>query len=381
MKAFENALVYVYGEGLKKTSIVFDQRIRSFGSAEGAEKIQLPPCARVVPGFIDRHVHGAGGCDAMDASRAALGTIADELAREGTVGFLATTMTQSEQNITRALGAVKDYVQSGAKSGARLIGVHLEGPFISASYKGAQPGEYIVKPSAELFDSFNKASGNNIKAVTLAPEEEGADELIAHLKKIGADASIGHTAAKYADVERAVKLGAGSVTHTYNGMTGIHHRDAGAAGGALLFDELNCELICDGIHVSVPAMKLLCKCKPASKISLITDSIRAKRVAGGVSELGGQTVYVNGNEARLKDGTLAGSVLKMNEAVKNLNELVGVPFERAVDCASINPALSLGIEKDCGSIEIGKRADFAVLGDGCEVLLTVRGGEIVYKRA
>ena len=213
----------------------------------------------------------------------------------------------------------------------------------------------------------------------MAPEVEGADALIKHLVEEGIVASIGHTAATCADVQKAIEAGANNVTHTYNAQTPLHHREIGVVGSAMLFDELNCELIADTIHVSVPAMKMLIKNKPDDKVSLITDAMRAKGLPDGVSELGGQTVYVKGGEARLADGTLAGSVLRMNRAIENAVTKVGVPFTKAIDFATKNPARMLGIDKETGSIAVGKKADFAVLNENYDVLMTVRDGEIVYK--
>ncbi len=381
MKYFKNATVYVAGEGLKKCSVAFDGKIEKIarGRVKGAEEIALPDDAIVLPGFIDQHVHGAGGSDGMDGTMEDLITIAKTLAEEGTTSFLVTTMTQSPENITKALEAVKAYRELGPEVGARAIGVHLEGPFIAPAHKGAQPLEYVALPVNELFDNYNAASGNSIRLVTLAPEVDGAKDFIAHLKALGVVASIGHTGAKYEDIAKAVSLGASNVTHTYNAQTGLHHREIGAVGSAMLLDELNCELIADTIHVSVPAMQLLVKTKPKDKLTLITDAMRAKGIPDGVSELGGQTVYVKNGEARLEDGTLAGSVLRMNRAVQNMVEKVGVPFTQAVDYATINPAKNLKIDKEAGSIAIGKRADFTVLNKSYDVLLTVRGGNIVYQ--
>mgnify|MGYP001638365328 CR=1 FL=1 len=380
MKAFKNALVYVEGEGIKRCNLIFDEKIQSIGgNAESADVISLPENAMVFPGFIDEHIHGAGGADAMDGTLSALKTIADTIAGEGTTTFLATTMTQSRENILAAMKAVKEYREAAPETGARLLGVHLEGPFIAAAHKGAQPLEYIVKPNIDVFDEYNAASGNAIKIVTLAPEEEGAQPLVAHLKELGVVPSIGHTGAKCADIQNAVKAGAENVTHTYNAQSPLHHREIGTVGSALLYDELNAELIADTIHVSVPAIQLLVKCKPKEKLTLITDAIRAKGLADGESELGGQVVIVKNGEARLKDGTLAGSVLRMNRAVQNLVEKAGVPLLQAVDCATINPARSLGIDGEAGSIRVGKRADFVVLDDKFDVLYTVRDGKIVYR--
>lgn len=378
MKHFKNALVYVAGEGLKKCDLCFGEKILSF-EAEG-EEVKLPADAVVLPGFIDEHIHGAGGADAMDGTEEALSVIARTVAEEGTTGFLATTMTQSPEAILKAMRAVKAYREKSPQAGARLLGVHLEGPFIACKFKGAQPEEYVAKPDTAVFDRYNEASGNAVKIVTLAPEAEGAKELIAHLTEQGIVASIGHTAAKYEDISRAADAGARNVTHTYNAQSPLHHRDIGTVGSALLDDRFNCELIADTIHVSVPAMQLLVKCKPEEKLTLITDAIRAKGLGDGESELGGQKVFVKNGEARLADGTLAGSVLRMNRAVENLVKKVGVPFLQAVDCATINPARNLGVEKQAGSIAVGKNADFTVLDGNYDVVLTVRGGNVVYAR-
>lgn len=379
MKAFIQVPVYVEGKGIQRCSVAFDEKIVKIGKrVKGAEVIGLPEDAIVLPGFIDEHIHGAGGADAMDGTHAALQKIAETVAGEGTTGFLATTMTQSVENITNAMRAVKEYRAANEEAGARLLGIHLEGPFISTQFVGAQPLEYVAAPDCAVFDGYNEASGNAIKIVTLAPETEGAAELIAHLTERGVVTSIGHTKAKAADVEKAISLGAKNITHTYNAQSPLHHREIGTVGSAMLFDELNCELICDTIHVSVPAMKLLVKNKPQNKLTLITDAMRAKGMPDGESELGGQLVIVKNGEARLTDGTLAGSVLRMNRAVQNLVEKVGVPFTQAVDCATINPAKTLKIDHEAGSIREGKRADFCVLNGNFDVLLTVRGGKIVY---
>ncbi len=393
MKYFENVPVFLHGTGIVKSDLCFDRRIAGF-AAEG-ERIVLPENAVVLPGFVDEHIHGAGGADAMDGTPEALSVISRTLVKEGTTSFLATTMTQSPENILKALSAVKVFTltaeEKGEKkgesvkqkylTGARLLGVHLEGPFISAAHKGAQPLEYVAAPSVPQFEAYQEASGGNIRIVTLAPEEAGAEALISHLVKEGVLVSVGHTGAKYADVLRAVEAGAKHVTHTFNAQSPLHHREIGTVGSALLLDGLDCELIADTIHVSVPAMQLLVKCKTAKRLILITDAIRAKGLGDGESELGGQKVYVKGGEARLVDGTLAGSVLQMNLAVKNMVERVGLTLCEAADCASYNPAKALGMEEELGSIALGKRADFTVLGPDFDVLMTIVDGEIVYRRA
>lgn len=379
MKGLKNVTAYVAGKGLVKTDIAFeDGKIVAIGKLDDVEPI-FDTDGVVLPGFIDEHIHGAGGADAMDGTEQALQTISEYVAKEGTTGFLATTMTQSPENIGKALKNVKTVREKGEYKGAEILGVHLEGPFISPKHVGAQPLEYVAKPAPETFDKYNEISGGNIKVVTLAPEVEGGLDLVKHLAKIGVVASIGHTGAKFSDVEAAVAAGATNVTHTYNAQTPLHHREAGVVGAAMLIDELNCEMICDTIHVSVPAIKIFVKNKPHDKFTLITDAMRAKGMPDGLSELGGQQVFVKNGEARLSDGTLAGSVLKMNVAVKNLVEKVGVSFSDAVDFASANPAKNLGLYDERGSIEVGKRADFAVMDKDYNILYTVIGGKVVYK--
>ncbi|MBQ4268562.1 MAG: N-acetylglucosamine-6-phosphate deacetylase [Clostridia bacterium] len=379
MKCFKNATVYVEGKGLTKCSVAFDERIEKIGACCKGDAIELPEDAIVIPGFVDEHIHGAGGSDAMDGTVNDLKIIAETVAAEGTTSFLATTMTQSKENILKAMAAVKEYRAANPETGARVAGIHLEGPFIAAGYKGAQPLEYVAAPDIATFDEYNAASGNAIKIVTMAPEVEGADQLIRHLAANGIVASIGHSGAKCADVQKAIVAGAKNVTHTYNAQSALHHREIGVVGSAMLFDELNAELIADTIHVSVPAIKLLVKNKPLNKFTLITDAMRAKGIPDGVSELGGQTVYVKNGEARLADGTLAGSVLRMNRAVQNMVEKVGVPFTQAVDYATINPATAIGMQDEIGSIKVGKRADFTVLNANYDVLYTIRDGKIVYQ--
>ena len=381
MKGFKNANVYVNGE-IINTSVGFENDLISFvGDQPLNEIIELDANSIVLPGFIDQHIHGSGTADAMDGSVEALQTIAKSVACEGTTAFLATTMTQSPENISKAMTAVKEYRQNPTAEGAEVLGIHLEGPFINKSKAGAQPAEYIVNHDIEQFKYYNELSGNSIKIVTLAPETEGSAEFIKYLNKNGINASIGHTSAKYEDVVKAVENGAVQITHTYNAQSPFNHREVGVVGSALLIDDLTCEIICDLIHISIPALKLLFKNKPLDKVVLISDAMRAKNLGDTVSELGGQTVYVKNGEARLADGTLAGSVLKINEAIRNIIQKCDVPFSVAVDYATKNPAKNLGIYNQMGSIEVGKKANFAVIDkDTFEVNLTVRDGKIIYKK-
>ncbi len=383
MQGFKNALVYAHGKGVIKTNLgVENGKIVYIGDDESkiTNAYSYVEGQIVVPGFIDQHVHGAGGADAMDGTMQALSTIANALASEGTTAFLATTMTQSPDNILKAMTAVNEYIKADKLEGAKVLGVHLEGPFISVKHIGAQPLEYVAKPDVNVLDKYNSASGNNIKIVSLAPEVEGADELIAHLSKKGIVASAGHTDAGYNDIEKAIDSGLKNITHTYNAQKALHHREIGTVGSAMLFDSLSSEAICDTIHLSIPAIKLLIKNKPKDKFTLITDSMRAKHLCDGISELGGQKVIVKNGEARLENGALAGSILKMNDAIKNLVTKCGVCFTDAIDFATINPAKNLSIDNMCGSIKEGKNADFAVLNEDFSVALTVRNGNVIYSK-
>ena len=380
IKGFKNSWILTE-TGLKKTNLIIENGlIKEIGDAEAEGLVELPEDQIVVPGFIDEHVHGAAGSDAMDGTVEDLSKIANALASEGTTAFCATTMTQSPENIKKALRAVNQYIGEKRENGAEILGVHLEGPFISLNFVGAQPKEYVQAPGVEAFKVYEEASGNHIKIVSLAAEVPGAEELIKYLASKGIVASIGHSNATYADVCRAIEAGASNITHTYNAQKPLHHREVGVVGSAMLFDQLNCEAICDGIHLSAPAIRLLWKNKPHDKFTLITDAMRAKHMPDGISELGGQTVIVKNGEARLKDGTLAGSVLKMNNAVHNVMNFLGTNLENTVKYASENPAKNLSVFDKMGSIKEGKLANFAIVDKDVNVYKTIREGKVIFSK-
>lgn len=378
MRGFKNVKTYVYGKGIITCDIAVNgEKIVKIGNDLAIDNpFPYKDGQVVVAGFIDEHIHGANGADAMDGDKASLIKIANALVKEGTTSFLATTMTQSEENICKALHAVRD-VMAEQKNGARVLGAHLEGPFISEKHIGAQPLKYLKDPDEKLFNEFVKESKNNVRLITLAPEELNAEKLILAAKKAGVTVSAGHTDAGIEQMEKAKNCGLSCVTHTYNAMRPLHHRQAGTVGAALIFDDLYTEVICDLIHVSAPSVKLLIKNKPKDKVVLITDSMRAKWLPDGESELGGQKVFVKNGEARLADGTLAGSVLKMNVAVKNLVMSCGVKFTDAIDYATVNPARNLGL-KNTGEIKEGFFADFTVLDEKLNVCATVVRGNLEY---
>ena len=372
---FKDCNVYVDGKGIIKTSIkVENGKITSFDNPEG---LALNDNLFVVPGFIDKHIHGANDSDSMDPTIDDIKNIAVTIASEGVSSFLPTTMTQSEENITAALKNINEYMKI-QNEGAEVLGIHLEGPFICKKYKGAQPEEYVVPCDVETFKKYNEASGNHIKQVTLAIEENG-EELVKYCVQNNIVASVGHTNASSDEVLHAQELGANSITHTYNGMKPYHHREVGTVGGAFLADKMNCELICDLIHVCPNAIKVLFKMKGKENVTLITDAMEAKHLDNGIYKLGGQDIYVVGNEARLKDGTLAGSTLKMNVALRNITSVLNLDMCDAVDLCTKNPAKVLGIYDYKGSINLGKDADFAVVDKDFNVYMTVSKGKIIYK--
>ena len=361
---FKNSNVYVEGKGVIKTSVAIENgKIVAFNESEN--QVELDDKFIVIPGFIDRHVHGANGCKTV--------------ASEGVSSFLPTTMTQTVENICAALNNIKEYVEKENDKGAYVLGVHLEGPFISPKYKGAQLEECIIPCDVEKFKVFEEASGNTIKQVSLAYEENGK-ELSNYLASKNIVASLGHTNATAVEVVEAAQNGVTSATHTYNAMKALHHREAGTVGGVLISDEIYAELICDLIHVSKEAIKVLFKAKGLEKVTLVTDGIEAKHLPDGTYKLGGQDVYVKGREARLIDGTLAGSTLKMNEAVRNIKSVLNLSLEKAVDLATINPAKVLKIDDQKGSIALGKDADFAVVDADFNVYMTVANGVVVYNK-
>ncbi|MEB6291078.1 N-acetylglucosamine-6-phosphate deacetylase [Staphylococcus xylosus] len=330
----------------------------------------------VLPGFIDIHMHGGYGEDAMDASFEGLKHLSESLLSEGTTSFLATTMTQSDENIIKALKNIVDYQeQQDSLNTASIVGIHLEGPFISEYKVGAQNPAYVQRPSVEKVQQFQEIANNQIKVMTFAPEVEGADETLSTLHD-QINFSIGHTVATFDEVNEAVAQGAKHVTHLYNAGTPFEHRNPGLSGAAWLNDELSTESIVDGIHSHPASVKIAYKQKGNKRFFLITDAMRAKGMPDGEYDLGGQNVVVKGSEARLASGALAGSILKMNEGLKNLIAYTGASLDDLWRVTSLNQAIALKIEDDKGSIAIGKDADIVVVDDDIQVLTTIKSGKV-----
>ena len=375
MTGFRNATVLIDGKLVKTSLVIKDGKIDGFYEADG--QINLPEGAIVLPGFIDEHTHGALGSDTMDANVADYKTIASQLVKEGTTAFLLTTMTASKEGIIDSIKAYNEFC-SLPNDYATPVGIHLEGPFINPNKCGAQPKEYIAIPEIEAIKEYASLSNGSIKLITVAPEVDGALEFIKFCKGLGITLTAGHTSATYEEFKKGVDSGVTCTTHTYNAMSPFTHREIGVVGGALLEDVYN-EVIADGIHVSIPAIKLLTSLKK-DKLILVTDAMRAKGVSDGESELGGQKVYVKNGEARLADGTLAGSTLTMDKAFKNMVEKVGLTIEETAKAVSENPAKNLGIFDEYGSIEKGKRANLTILDNNLSVIMTVVNGKIAFSK-
>ncbi|UXR71006.1 MULTISPECIES: N-acetylglucosamine-6-phosphate deacetylase [unclassified Staphylococcus] len=333
----------------------------------------------ILPGFIDIHIHGGYGQDVMDASTEGLKVLSEGLLSEGTTSYLATTMTQSEAAIHSALEAVSKYVnqaQDSAKPAAEILGVHLEGPFISEHKVGAQNPVFVQRPSVEQVNDFQKTANGLIKIMTYAPEVEGAEET---LKELSNEIifSMGHTVATFEQANEAVKLGAKHVTHLYNAATPFAHREPGVFGAAWTNPFLHTELIVDGVHAHPAAVDVAYRMKGNQAFYLITDAMRAKGLQDGTYDLGGQDVIVKGKEARLASGALAGSILKMNDGLRNLMDFTGATLEDLWRVTSYNQAKALNILSHKGSLTEGKDADIVIVNDHIDVLTTIKSGYVV----
>ena len=331
----------------------------------------------LMPGFIDMHIHGSANADVMDATQQALHVLAASLVKEGVTSFLATTMTQDEEAIEAALETISHF-ESQANE-AQLLGVHLEGPFISKKRVGAQPVAYLIEPNVQLFNQWQQLSGNNIKQVTLAPEVEGGLELVKALHNQGVIASIGHSDATLEEVKHAVALGVTQGTHLYNQMRPFHHREPGVVGGVLLLPEVKVEAIADYIHSHPQALELAYRLKGPQNIILITDAMRAKGLPYGEYELGGQAVYVTEVGAHLAEGNLAGSVLTMDAAIRNIQQATKCGLCELVAMSSYNAAQQLRLQQK-GVIEPSADADVVLLSEQLTVEKTIVMGQIVFER-
>lgn len=324
---------------------------------------------RIVPGFIDVHTHGAYGFDTNDADPEGLRRWAKSIVSEGITGFLPTTITQSEEVLTKALKNVANVVREGYE-GARILGIHFEGPYLDQTFKGAQPEQYCVSPDLEQFKRYLEASEGLIRIVTMACEHDEGYRLTRFLCEKGIVPSLGHSSANFDQAVMAFANGARSVTHVYNGMAPYHHREPGIVGASFRFRNVFGEIICDGNHSTWAALNTFFTNKGPDYGVMITDSLQVKGLPAGTRTLfGGNLIelYEDGSAHLVGAGNLAGSTLKVNQGLRNLVEMAGVPWQTAINSCTINPARLIGVEASKGSITAGKDADVVVLGDDYSV--------------
>jgi len=363
--------------------VVQNDRIAAIGAAD-QQLPELPADVNVVdgaggylvPGFIDIHVHGGAGEDFMTAEQEQLDTITRFHMENGTTAMLATTVTGAFEHLNAVLDEVQKY-QRKPMPYAQLVGVHLEGPFVNPKWKGAQNESYMIQPQLSWLDAWTKSYPGIIKLQTLAPEIEGAAPYIAALKEQGIVAACGHTDARYEDVQAAVQHGLSHAVHTFNAMTGLHHRQPGTVGAVLTMPEITAEIIADGEHVNPVAIKVLLLAKGAEGVVLVTDAMSAAGMPDGEYMLGELPVVVKDNIARLKDGgSLAGSTLTMIRGFQYMIETLGASIVEASRMASLNPAKVIGLEQNYGSIAVGKRADLLLLDQELAIQEVMIGGSV-----
>jgi N-acetylglucosamine-6-phosphate deacetylase len=337
----------------------------------GEDTVDLTGCT-VVPGFVDIHIHGCVGADTCDGTREAVARMAKHLLAEGVTSFCPTTMTVSAELLETTLAAVRDCMINPPE-GASVRGVNMEGPFISPKKAGAQKPDYIKAPDWETFKGMYDRCGGIIKLVDIAPECEGAERFIREASKI-CRVSIAHTCADYGQATAAFGQGITHATHLFNAMTGLSHREPGVVGAIFDSRSVRAEIICDGFHIHPAVFRTAFRLLGEDRTVVVSDSMRAAGLADGVSELGGQKVFVKDGQARLASGAIAGSTTNLHDEIRNLVAF-GVPFRQAVKSATINPATAIGEDRRIGSIRAGKAADLVALDPALNIRFIVAHGK------
>ncbi len=379
MKCIINGKVILKDRVADDLAIIFDEKIRKITKVKEINLSDYEVIDAkgnfVAPGLVDMHIHGYLGADVSDGTETAVKIMAEGIIKNGVTSWCPTTMTVSKQEIETAFDAVRNVKNSGEYYGAEILGVNSEGPFLNPAKKGAQAEEHILRPDAD----FIEANKDIIKLVTIAPEVDGALECIERVSK-NTDIliSIGHTNATYEEAVKGIEKGARHTTHLFNAMTPLSHRTPGVPTAVLSDDEVSVELIADTFHINKGLFGLIAKIK-GDKFCLITDCMRAGGMPDGDYTLGGQPVKKEGIKCLMPDGTIAGSVLKLNEAVYNLYSNTDLEIYEAVLCASLNPAKALGEEEKIGSLEEGKNANIIIADEKFNINMTVLNGEIRYE--
>lgn len=367
--------------------VVEDGLISAIGTRA---EMTIPPAAKllefpddtVIPGFVDVHVHGAGGHDVMEATPEALGAVATALARSGTTSFVATTVTSSPDALCKSAEGIARFIQTQSSHAtsstprAEILGIHFEGPFISVERRGVHPQEWIAAPSLPLFDRMRNAAAGAMRILTLAPELPGALELIDAARNAGIVVSLGHTDATYEQAIEAIRHGAHHAAHVFNAMRPFSHRDSGVIGAVLTSSEITAELIADGVHVDSTAMQLLMKAKGSGGVILVSDGTSATGMPDGKYRLGNFDVQVTGGVVRNADGKLAGSALTLDRALRNIVAL-GTPLEEAVRMLTLYPARVLGLENRKGVLAPGADADLVLLDKNLQITRALTRGTVL----
>lgn len=341
-----------------------------------AEENDLPV---ILPGFIDVHTHGGGGIDVNHLRKSEdIETLSSFYAAHGVTSILLSVMTDTKDEMMRLVCLIGTEVGK-TLPGAEIMGIHLEGPFLSEDYKGCMPSSMILDPDTALFDSFCAASGNNVRYITIAPERSGALEFIRHAEEKGVVVSMGHSDASYEEAVEAVKRGVTSATHLFNAMNLFHMHRPAISGAALESDDVYAEIISDGFHLHPATVRLVLKTKGIDRVVAITDSIMAAGLPDGEYMLGVNPVVVKNGDAQTPEGIRAGSTLTLDRALRNLVFFTGMGVEKIWPLLSKNQSEMLHLT-DRGVIEKGKRADFVVLDDNLEVQETLVKGKTVYRK-
>lgn len=380
VRAIVNGIIVTEHEELTGKALLFDDTIIGIvdeNQVQGAQPIDAGG-RYVCPGLVDVHVHGYWGEDVSDGSEEGVRSMARGMLENGVTSFLPTTMTVAWGEIEQALATVQKLMPESADAafeGSEILGVHAEGPFINPKRKGAQAEEAILPPDAQRVLPYKHL----IRIITMAPEMPGGMDFIREVTgKSDIVVSIGHTDAGYDTALEAIKAGASHITHLFNAQTGLNHRNPGVVGAALN-SGVSCELIADTFHIHPGLFALLHSIKK-DKLVLITDCTRAGGLEDGEYTLGGQPIFVKGIECRLKDGTIAGSVLKLNNAVKNLRDHAGISMAEAVRAASLSAAQVIGADRTKGSLAVGKDADIVIMDRDCQVQSTFVRGTMKYHK-
>ncbi|MGL5615289.1 MAG: N-acetylglucosamine-6-phosphate deacetylase [Sarcina sp.] len=326
-------------------------------------------------GFIDVHIHGAGGFDTMDGTKEAINEIAKAISLHGTTSFTPTTMTVSADDIVKSMEVIKEAKLNGT-DGANVLGAHLEGPFINSNAIGAQNPNYVLKPSIENYKKIVGDYEDAVVSITLAPEVDGAKELIKYLDKRNIKVSMGHTKATYDQALEGIHCGCSHSTHLFNAMTGFAHREPGVVG-ATLDTDITTETISDGIHIAYPSLRIAYKAKGIDKVLLVTDAMMACSMPDGLYSLGGQEVIVKNGAARLENGSLAGSILTLDKAVKNIWNNTSYKLYEVVKMATYNPARHCKVEDRKGQIKEGFDADLILFDDNVEIKKVIINGKVI----